>query len=636
MYLSKLYIKNYKSINETEINFTPGKNIIVGRNNSGKSNVISALDLVLGENSPTWEKSTNILDNHFHKGNTDNPIFIGCELTKCDKEVFNFDSVKSSAFFTILENNEEMKIHIPHFKSVTNLKKLIFFNTEDGTAKLEDNSSGYRKNWIGGKSYCKDSFEDEFINTNKILLTFYAEVIEGKICKYLGFYYSSDAGVSWKIGVGGEKLRNIFLQSAVIPAFRDPQNQLRISDWTWYGKLLKNYIISTKELDIAFKQVKNASDKVFESLKSSVCDAKIDIAFPNTKVSFQFNPDTKQDIYKNALIYVDDGFNSNISEKGSGIQSAVIIGLFDFYIQNVVHANNSLLAIEEPELYLHPHGRRVISNRLDTFLNNGKNQVIITTHSEEFIVPLSDLLNIIVVRKDANQGTAAYNQDFDNPKEKQILIKKENAEIFFADAVILVEDLKYFLEELAKEYGEKKLIGKNWLNNYNISVINVGGKAWFWKYRNILEKKLQIPVFTLADFDYFRDSEIKKEIDDESLDIDTVKSKVGKENLGKLSSVPFIYVEEMKTIIGKLKTEKKINLISTGDLESLYKTNKKPRTTKEQGIIETIGSLLETGGKISDYILTEDLYIFFDTVIDKLKISNQLEQKDVNTDVANT
>ena len=83
------------------------------------------------------------------------------------------------------------------------------------------------------------------------------------------------------------------------------------------------------------------------------------------------------------MLYVDDGFKSLLTDKGSGIQSAVIIGLFSYYTKYVNAVTSALLCIEEPELYLHPHARRLISDRLTDFIGE-KNQVIITTHSADF------------------------------------------------------------------------------------------------------------------------------------------------------------------------------------------------------------------------------------------------------------
>jgi len=47
MYLSKLHIKNFRSIASCELNFNAGLNVIVGENNIGKSTVIDALRLLL-------------------------------------------------------------------------------------------------------------------------------------------------------------------------------------------------------------------------------------------------------------------------------------------------------------------------------------------------------------------------------------------------------------------------------------------------------------------------------------------------------------------------------------------------------------------------------------------------------------
>ena len=66
MYLSRLFIKNYRSIKELDLTFAKGKNVLVGRNNAGKSNVLKAIDLVLGEYSPTYTKSENVTESDFY------------------------------------------------------------------------------------------------------------------------------------------------------------------------------------------------------------------------------------------------------------------------------------------------------------------------------------------------------------------------------------------------------------------------------------------------------------------------------------------------------------------------------------------------------------------------------------------
>ena len=49
LYISKLIIKNYKSIKDETFIFNKGINVLVWKNNAGKSNIVSALNEILGD-----------------------------------------------------------------------------------------------------------------------------------------------------------------------------------------------------------------------------------------------------------------------------------------------------------------------------------------------------------------------------------------------------------------------------------------------------------------------------------------------------------------------------------------------------------------------------------------------------------
>lgn len=619
MYLSRLYIENYRSIKKLDLRFGKGKNIIVGKNNSGKSNIIRAIDLILGEKSPTWEKSENITDNDFFKGDTGNDIFIWCELIKENNEILDLSDAKG-AFFKLkdIDTLEYIKMNVDF-----SIKENLFeFSTEEGQARIDNNE--VKKIWIGTKSYCKQGFDRELREMTNFAFAFRCKKESQVFNKQLLFLYKKTNETDWYFGINAN-LRNELLQSAIIPSFRDPKDQLRITNYSWYGKLLKECVKEDDaDLNTAFSKVKEASNKLFQELQAKITCGNTQIAFPNTKISFQFNPDTKQDIYQSVLIYVDDGFNSKLNEKGSGIQSAVIIALFDYYIRNITHSHGSLLAIEEPEIYLHPHGRRVISDKLDTFLDDHKNQVILTTHSPEFICSPHDDINLIVVRKD--KETIAKNFIFNDVKTKQVLIKKQNAEMFFADAVILVEGAdKYILEAIADSFGGKikiksngteKEIGASWLNDYNISIINCGGKKEFWKYVKIFNE-LNIPWLVLADFDFLREglNEFFTNLsyDQQFIDeLNSLKSRIT--GTGKYKSISDIkegeLEREIKEYISKLSKEKGI-FILTGELENFYKIT--PKFSKEGGVIETISRQMEENKTIDEYVKIDEF-------VDALKI----------------
>ncbi|HYE73087.1 MAG TPA: TOPRIM nucleotidyl transferase/hydrolase domain-containing protein, partial [Blastocatellia bacterium] len=149
--------------------------------------------------------------------------------------------------------------------------------------------------------------------------------------------------------------------------------------------------------------------------------------------------------------------------------------------------------IEEPELYLHPHARRVISERLDDFLDGGKHQVIVSTHSAEFTRPSSRDINLILIRKE-NDATRALNV---NSREfRHLLVSEAQHEMFFADKLIVCESHNDFiLRSAAKELFPGKLEAQN------VSVISVGGKKYLVQLVK-LALQLGIKCFVFADFEY--------------------------------------------------------------------------------------------------------------------------------------
>lgn len=54
LYISRLIIRNYRSIEYIDLKFQNGMNLIVGKNNAGKSNIVSALNLLFGDKYPTY------------------------------------------------------------------------------------------------------------------------------------------------------------------------------------------------------------------------------------------------------------------------------------------------------------------------------------------------------------------------------------------------------------------------------------------------------------------------------------------------------------------------------------------------------------------------------------------------------
>ena len=492
MYLSRLFIRNFRSIKQLDLSFSPGKNILVGRNNAGKSNIIKAINLVLGESSPDYKKSENLTADDFFssKGYCADSIIIWCELSRRQNEALDYQSLYGSCSgYSVSTDTYKRLARYPIDTECKVLPSLFEISKDSKNNK-----------WVNANDIARSDLNQALEPMYEFAYGFIAKKNESEVDKELRLFYREDDSTEWIMSFYSP-FRNELLQSALIPSFRDPQTQLRINSWSWYGKLLKSITkdsLYDVDLQKALNSVKSTSDKIFADVGRKVTSSSIKTTFPGTSLHFQFNTETKTDLYKSCVIYVDDGFKSQLTEKGSGIQSAVIVGLFSYYMREVNTVGSALLCIEEPELFLHPHGRRVMNSNLNLFLDDARNQVILSTHSPEFINTPCDG-NLILVRK-LDCETKASN--LSTKKIKEILLDNEQNELFFSDKVIVCEGLdNYILRWVAEECYPGTL------DEQNVSVIRVFGKDNFRKIiKHLLD--LKIECYVIADFDFLlRDKE---------------------------------------------------------------------------------------------------------------------------------
>ena len=555
MYISKVVIKNYRSIKDLVLNFNPGKNIIVGKNNSGKSNIIKAIDIVLGESSPTYVKYNNITESDFYSNSsgTTNKIMIFCELQKNECEKIDINLVKQSKFYgKYIENLYDEEDILKN--------REILYNNSEFYDREKDNKN---ENWLS--LYYKNSkFKENFINKigdkNKFAFLFTAKINGEIIEKDLKFLVYNELLNKWTVFFNGQ-LRNLLLQSAIIPAFREPSQQFSLSQWAWYGKMMRVLTKNVseekwKEYEEVSSKVMDVSNEIFGEVTKEINMGTLKVAFPNTELYFRFLEGKKSELYKNAKIFVDDGFMSDISLKGAGIQSAIIIGLYTYYVKNIAKVKNALLCLEEPELYLHPHGKRIISNRVNEFLDAGENQAIIVTHAEEFIELKNKNSKIIKITKDNNHGSIAHEINLDQCRE--VILRNENKEIFFADKVILCEGKEKLLLEFL---NLNCLNGK--LDDNNISIISVNGKNNFKKYVQIA-KKIDVKVYIIADFDYLLRDNRKEKLKQYNK---SYEGDISNLNLTELQYISQIKDNKMQKFISNLRQE-----LLKYDEEKFYKS----------------------------------------------------------------
>jgi predicted ATP-dependent endonuclease of OLD family len=607
MFLSRIRIKNFRSIEDLDLTFQKGRNVLVGKNNSGKSNIIKALDLVLGESAPGYMRSENVTVKDFFSSKDPegvsqvaSELIIICFLQREVGENLNY---------------EEINKCYGYYKYKNLIPPDLFENTPEKIYDInpEELASGYDglKVYVNPKLRNQLGFSNEINDKNEFAIALkVCRKEEEIISKDLRLLYRKDKNNGWTLSFSGS-IRNELLQSAIIPSFRDPQNQLRLTDYNWYGKLMKSLTKDSPHIDKlkdAFAKVKEVSDQIFKEATTEISQNSINGIFPNSELTFQFNNDLKVDLYKNTNIFIDDGVKTLLTDKGSGIQSAAIIGLFSYYTKEVNTKSSALLALEEPEIYLHPHGRRVINEKLEDFLANGKNQIILTTHSSEFITTFGKPSNIVLVTKSLNNGTEA--KSIDLTEFKDLFFDQDMNELFFADKVIVCEGFdKYFLSWIDQNCSQQ-------FNKQNTSVVSAGGKDNIIKIIKLIGI-LGLNCFLLADFDFL--------LRDKSEEADKFKSDDGQSNrhenilnIGdQFFKQPSIFAEDFQK--WKLDIEK-IRCTIKKDDEALFYKAKSSDEFKNKAYYEELLDLLKNLRSSGIGILNKDLE---DYILDKTVLSDR-------------
>ena len=290
---------------------------------------------------------------------------------------------------------------------------------------------------------------------------------------------------------------------------------------------------------------------------------------------------------------------------------------FSLYCNNF-HNNSSLLIAEEPELFLHPQARRVISAELDKFLKSNDEQprqLIISTHSIEYLKNVEPY-NVVRVYKDSDNNCSIVKQlDLEISKEITIELKRflwsNNTELFFADKVVLVEGGEVYL---IPSIVDKLKNSKQLLDYENITVSRVNGKGSFMIYVKMLQC-FDIPFVLLGDLDCFKD-EVPKLV--KHLNILDIKDNI--EAIKKaLSDLPVNYEaisERVKNVDKNYDTQK---------LQSLFEQLANKQIDPDNEDLQTIVDYMKTRytkGNKESAIISSIGHQLYDTTLLKLRENN--------------
>lgn len=453
MRITSLTIRNFRSFGPqgATITFPSPVCVLVGRNNSGKSNVLRSLEILLGPKSVSYAKFGEDDFNDPTK-----PIEISVTLG-------NITATDKTGLFAIGLTKQQMGAFSAKLSS--------------GEVEVEIR---LRRNPAGG---VPDEDQETAGDTFEISL--------------------------WGFNVFKKKdeVRLKLTRLLMVPSMRSAEDELSASQWTVYGQLMKETLEGAPEYAAIKKDLRALNKKIqtsFGGLKRRLL-AGARVASYVDDIEFQLTKDNNpSELLRNLQVFIKDNARwLNVDRVGTGTQSAIIIAILELALKAKT-ATHRFFCIEEPEAFIHPHGVRYLGDLIRSIPGATKTQVLISTHSLSLLCSFEPSQ---IIRLERSNGTTAVRQSTALSAEHlRRFIHQDNAELFFSDRVVFVEGAteKVLFSTLDKhtklDPNDPQSPSCN-LDRANVGVIRLDSKDSIHNYTKIAND-FRIPYCAILDYDF--------------------------------------------------------------------------------------------------------------------------------------
>ncbi|MEC1733847.1 AAA family ATPase [Bacillus mojavensis] len=509
--LSYLSVSNFRSIEKIEVDLFDFTSLI-GPNNCGKSSIIRAIEIFLNQSKPSIDE--------WRKGFENEEIII--------EGVFDniLDWERDTPGVAGLVNDGKIKLRLR--ASLKDGKVESFY--EAYIKQYEIN--GFQEKWSENSHTVKQIATSLVIDGTKWRTKANRERVKEEIKQTNPelVTLSEEDWTSENISIA-PALKQALPNAVIIPAVKDASDELKPTNTTIFGTLLKQIILpaiqNMNEYRNLMENVELLSKKLSGELEEEtpiISQLTNDISnrmssIIESKIKFAMStPDTNKFVGNYTTLLMDDGVETTIERQGHGSQRALIFALIEV-LANHSSKNTSeemirstILLFEEPELYLHPHLMIRLKNALKYISKQTQWQVLISTHSPFLIDVVENPMSLAILNR-KNPSEAPYiNQLKQDPFEKGINIESEkNAlrasldfhptvnQAFFAKRVVLVEgDTEKSLFNHRLRVHEHYEISEEVFNT--TTIVSCGGKWTIVPFAKLL-KAFKIPFRIVHDCD---------------------------------------------------------------------------------------------------------------------------------------
>lgn len=486
MKIKSIRIQNFKTFGSDSISFTFNDiTALIGENSVGKSNILEALDLFFN-----FSKA-KISFKSFHHDNFHNPIIIElCFYKLNEAEIKTFKShLDESKNLTITQHIEAISQNEEKSIKDAATDEIDFIESKHGT-KLQPTAEYEWAVWREDKLPTKKNILTWWKNSLQIGNHDFKALFESDVEptpevyneKLKIFYDQFSDDIPQERVTGDEKvlgwkskLKANLPKYFYIPAIKNVADDLKVTKTSALGELI-GWLSASVSKDIK-DEFRTQSSALVEALFNRIdldSEGKSRIGLINKalndNIGFDIGcsleikfgrPEIQDIIFPQPMVYANDGYDSELTNKGHGIQRLALFSLlrtyntFDFGKKST--ERNIIIGIEEPEIYLHPPLKRATYNLLRS-ISTGNDQVIYTTH-DSFFISVEYFDEIRLFRKSEGKTPVTkvyelpivqimnyYKSEFNREvSEKSIrdrfchIIDETKNEGFFAKKIILIE-----------------------------------------------------------------------------------------------------------------------------------------------------------------------------------------------------
>ena len=453
MFIKRVIIKNFRNLKHIDVNLDPGGTCVVGENNSGKSNFISALRLALDSNVPFHNR--NLKETDFSSTidiTTPQQILIGLTISDFNSEK-SPSKIKEEAFAQGLTVSDELAQICFRFRPKEQVRQRIVDDGED-TPPLT--IADYDWELVGG-----DAIDEE------------GQVVELENANW-------NDNFSKEVSIKTLKAFKI----ALLPAIRDVESDLRNRSISPLQKLISTTEIEDAEKENLVKQLEDVNNNLSGSSQIKSLGSEIEKSLEETVgsvfklgISIGLAPPTFEGLSNSLRELFQDSANSSVEvfRNGLGLNNALYISmLLRFFEIRTLEDDTAgqLLLVEEPEAHLHPQLQRIVFTRL----LDKKCQVVATSHSTH-ISSRGNFENLLVFTRDLEGFTSCSkpstieNLEPSEIKDLERYLDATKSSLLFAKKVLLVEGMSevFLIPPLVK-----KICGID-LEEHGIAVIPIHG-----------------------------------------------------------------------------------------------------------------------------------------------------------------